>query len=59
MINRHAMYRSKAIVIGKMQYHNVKDERRVRCFYLVLGSKVEWNAVLPVLEFFVELADGI
>lgn len=53
------MDRGQAVVVVEMQHDNMENEWRVRCLDLVLGSEVDRDPVFPVLEFLVELSDGI
>ena len=59
MVNRHAMDGGEAVVVGKVEDHHMKDEPRMRSLDLVLRSKIQRDAILPILELLVELADRV
>lgn len=42
-----------------MQHDDVQYERPMCCFYFMLRPKIDRNAILPLLELPVKLADGI
>ena len=42
-----------------MKHDNVENQRSMRGLDLVLRAEVDWDAILPVLQLLVELADGL
>ena len=59
MMNGHAVDCRKTIVVCEVQHYDMKDQWGMGGFDLVLGSKVEWNSILPFLKFFIKLADDV
>ena len=59
MMDRHAVDGGQTVVVGKMKDDDVQDQWGVLRFDLMLGSKIERDAVLPFFELLIQLADGI
>ena len=59
MMDRHAMDGGQTVVVGKVKDDDVQDQWGVLGFDVMLGSKVEGDALLPFFELSIQLADGI
>lgn len=59
MMNGHAVNRRQAVIVGRVQHDNVKNEGGVGRLDLVLRSEVNGNIVFPILELLIKLSNRI
>src|SRR6266498_3982869 len=59
MVNRHPVDRGETIVVSEVKKDDMEYQWCMRRPDLMLGTKIDWYAILPFLQLMIELSDSI